>query len=152
MVGVVLLSGCQAASSNAVQSRPFDPSRFTYTRIYGTPDTETHFETLTVQLTNVGGAPPAPPFYGGFNRPASSMRVAGFDPHWGTRDLETRLNHPAPAAQFVAILEGGLSITTTDGETRRFRVGDVIRVEDTSPCKGHISVVGDKPMFVIIAR
>ena len=56
------------------------------------------------------------------------------------------------AAQFVAILEGLVSVTATDGETRRFRAGDVLRAEDTSPCKGHITVVGDKPDFIMVAR
>ena len=48
--------------------------------------------------------------------------------------------------------DGNVSITTTDGETRQFRTGDVVRVEDTSPCKGHITVVGDQPGFLMISR
>jgi len=30
--------------------------------------------------------------------------------------------------------------------------GDVVRVEDTAPCKGHITVVGDKPVYLMLAR
>lgn len=36
---------------------------------------------------------------------------------------------------------------------RQFRQGDVLRVEDTAPCKGHIIVnVSDKLGFIIFAR
>jgi hypothetical protein len=33
-----------------------------------------------------------------------------------------------------------MSIKASNGDTRRFRAGDVIRVDDVAPCKGHISV------------
>jgi hypothetical protein len=59
IVSAVLLSGCGAASLNASR----DLSRFTYTRIYCTPDTETHFETVTVELSKVSTNPPASPAY-----------------------------------------------------------------------------------------
>ena len=53
----------------------------------------------------------------------------------------------------MTVLEGVWSITTTDGETRRFRKGDVFRVEDTAPCKGHITVnLTDTPGFLMFAR
>ena len=45
---------------------------------------------------------------------------------------------------------------TTDGETRRFQAGDVVRVEDIAPCKGHIAVWGGpalrKPLSVFITE
>ncbi|WP_410961572.1 cupin domain-containing protein, partial [Salmonella sp. SAL4457] len=71
---------------------------------------------------------------------------------WGTADLNGRNFHPTPFAQFVVYLQGVMSITTTDGETRQFGAGDVLRVEDTAPCKGHISVVGDRASFAAISR
>src|SRR5262245_63443781 len=55
------------------------------------------------------------------------------------QDLENRLNHPTPAAQFGIVLRGIFSITTSDGETRRLPPGSVFRLEDTSPCKGMIA-------------
>jgi hypothetical protein len=151
IVSAVLLSACATASVNA-PLRSQDPSRFTYTRIYCTPDTETHFENVTVQLSKTNVAPPASPLYAGGNRPVSSVLFVGGDPNLGTHDLKNRLNHPAPAAQFVVVLAGIFSVTTTDGDTRRFSAGDVVRVEDTAPCKGHITVVGDKPGLLMFAR
>ena len=151
IVGGVLLSGCAATSLNA-PLRSADPSRVTYTRIYCTPDAETHFENVTVELSRTNVAPPAMPLYAGGARPVATATFVGADAHWGTDDLKNRLNHPAPAAQFVVVLAGVWSVTTTDGETRRFSSGDVVRVEDIAPCKGHITVVGDKPGLLMFAR
>jgi hypothetical protein len=150
VAGALLFSGCGTASSSKAQLS--DPSRFTYTRIYCTPDKETHFENVTVELSKTNVAPPASPAYAGGNHPSSSTLFVGFDANWGAHDLQNHLLHPAPAAQFVVILAGVFSGTTTDGETRRFSPGNVVRVEDTAPCKGHITVVGDTPGLLMFAR
>jgi uncharacterized protein DUF861 len=152
IVSAVLLTGCGTGLFQTAQSQSNNPSRFTYTRIYCTPDQESHFENVTVELSKTNVASPVPPLYVGGNRQVSSVLFLGADAFWGTHDLRDRLNRPAPAAQFVAVLRGDLSITTTDGETRRFRAGDVVRVEDTAPCKGHISVWGENPGYLMLAR
>ncbi len=131
---------------------PADPSRLTYARLYCTPDGNSHFDTVTVELPKVDFAPPAAPINIGGHVPASTAFFGGFEAGWGKRDLENRLYHPAPAAQFIVVLDGVFSITATDGETRTFRPGDVFRVEDTPPCKGHITVVGDKPGYFLFTR
>ena len=97
-------------------------------------------------------APPAPPIHIGSDFVASRAFFGGFDAGWGVSDLEHRLNHPTPATQFGIVLKGTFSITTTDGETRRLSPGSVFRLEDTSPCKGHITVVGDQPGFLMFVR
>ena len=38
-----------------------DPSRFTYARLYCTPDGESHFQNVTVELRQMNFAPPASP-------------------------------------------------------------------------------------------
>jgi len=112
---------------------------------------ESYFKTLTVDLTKVDSPPPAPPMFAKTN-PASRTVLAGFDPRWGAHDLQVRKFHPPPSAQFVVFLQRVMSITTIDNETRHFGPGDVLRAEDTAPCKGHISVVGDKTSFTMISR
>jgi hypothetical protein len=139
-----------AALSRGQDAR--DPSHFTYARLYCDPDGVTHFKDVTVDLRAESFAPPAPPLYIGGKLPASSVFFGGFDPGWGAPDLEKRLNHPTPATQFGVVLQGVFSITTTDGETRRLGPGNVFRLEDTSPCKGHITVVGDRPGFLMFIR
>jgi hypothetical protein len=42
--------------------------------------------------------------------------------------------------------------STTDGQTRRLPPSSVFRLEGTSPCKGHITVVGDQPGFLMFVR
>ena len=137
--------------SNATRSQ-HDASQFTYVRLYCTPDNETHFTELTVGLDKQNFAPPAAPIYIGSNRPASNVFLAGFEAHWGAADLTNRLYHPTPAVQLFTVVEGTFSITVTDGETRQLHAGDVVQLEDAAPCKGHITVLGDKLGFLLFAR
>ncbi len=46
--------------------------------------------------------------------------------------------HAAPQRQLVVILSGEAEIETSDGNTRRFRQGDVFLADDTTG-EGHIS-------------
>ena len=141
-----------ALPSSASAEEATDPSHFTYARLYCTQDGESHFQNVTAELRQMNFAPPASPINIGGNSPAASAFFAGFDQHWGTEDLQKRLNHPTPAVQFLTVLRGTFSISATDGETRQFHAGEVLRLEDTSPCKGHITVVGDQPGFLMFAR
>ena len=129
-----------------------DPARFTYARLYCGPDGNSHFENVTADLNKTDFAPPAPPSYIGSDFAAAKTFFGGFDATWGTHDLEKRLNHPTPAVQFGIVLQGVFSITVTDGETRRLPPGSVFRLEDTTPCKGHITVVGDQTGFLMFVR
>ena len=129
-----------------------DPSRITYARLYCSPDGNSHFQDVTIELHKTNFAPPAPPINIGTDIAASKMFFGGFDAGWGAQDLENRLNHPTPAIQFGIVLQGMFSITVTDGETRRLGPGSVFRLEDTAPCKGHITVVGDQTAFLMFVR
>ena len=129
-----------------------DASRFTYSRLYCTPDNESHFAELTAELAKQNFAPPAAPLYIGGNQKASNVFFGGLEAHWGAADLANHLYHPTPAVQFITVVEGVFSITTTDGETRRLGAGGVVRLEDVAPCKGHITVVGDTTGFLQFAR
>jgi hypothetical protein len=141
-----------AMQSAAYAEDSADPSHFTYGRLYCTPDGESHFQNVTVELRKMNFAPPASPINVGGNSAAANAFFAGFEPHWGTEDLQKRLNHPTPAVQFLTVVGGVFSITATDGEMRQFHVGEVLRLEDTAPRKGHITVVGDQPGFLMFAR
>ena len=146
------MAGKNMTSPEQASSGSSDVSHFTYSRIYCTPDGSSHFATVTVELREVNFAPPAAPLYIGGQAPASSTFFGGFESGWGAGDLEHHLYHPAPAAQFIVVLKGNFSITTTDGENRQFRAGDVLRLEDPPPCTGHITVVGDAPGFFMFVR
>jgi uncharacterized protein DUF861 len=144
--------GMDIAEQTRAAQTSHDPSRTAYSRLYCTADHNSHFQSVTSELHSSNFAPPAAPLYIGGNVSASSAFFGGFDAGWGGHDLEIRLYHPAPAVQFLIVLKGEFSITVTDGETRRFRSGDVLRLEDTAPCKGHITVVGEQPGLVMFVR
>lgn len=45
--------------------------------------------------------------------------------------------HPAPRRQWVILLDGEIEIEVGDGEVRRFRGGDILRLEDVDNTRGH---------------
>jgi len=96
-----------------------DASRFTYVRLHCTPDNQSHFTDVTIELAKENFAPPAAPIAIGGNKPTSRAFIAEFGAHWGAADLQTHLNHPTPAVQLFTVLRGAFSITVTDGETRQ---------------------------------
>lgn len=143
-VGVSLMGSATKADDDA--------ARFTSVRLYCTPDNESHFTDVTVELTKENFAPPAAPIAIGGNQQVSRTFIAGFEAHWGADDLKAHRNHPTPAVQSFTVLQGVFSITATDGETRQLNPGDVVRLEDVTPCKGHITVVGEKPGYLLFVR
>ena len=149
-IRAVMVLGVSITSSTARAEE--DASRFSYVRLHCTPDDELHFADVTVDLNKENFAPPAAPIAIGGNQQVSRAFIAGFEAHWGAVDLNTHLNHPTPAVQLFTVVGGVFSITVTDGETRQLHPGDVVQLEDTSPCKGHITVVGDKPGYLLFAR
>lgn len=149
-VVIISLAGC-GTTSDRPTAQSLEPSRVSYTRIYCTPDNESHFDTVTTDLVKVDAAPPALPFYAKGSS-ASRVAFAAFEAGWGAQDESAKKYHPAPAPQYVIYLAGQMSVITSDGQIRQFRVGDVLRVEDVAPCKGHISVAGTTPVHTMVVR
>lgn len=106
----------------------------TYTRLYGTDDGESHFEDIESDLALTDYAPSAPPLFLSTNAPAAEFGFmkapAGWSSDW----------HPSSARNLFFVLSGEWEVTASDGETRRFGVGSVLLVEDTTG-KGHSSRV-----------
>ncbi len=154
-VGALMIVSAVALGASAISSSAKaedDTSRFTYVRLHCTPDNQSHFSDVTVDLAKENFAPPASPIAIGGNKPTSRAFIAGFGAHWGAADLQNHLNHPTPAVQLFTVLRGVFSITASDGETRQLHAGDLVLLEDITPCKGHITVVGDQPGFLFFAR
>jgi hypothetical protein len=95
------------------------------TRIHAGSDGETHFEDVEIPLREAGRI-------GRLSERFSAKAVifretaADYDYDW----------HPAPERQYIVLLDGEIEIMVGDGETRRFRGGDVLLVEDTEG-RGH---------------
>lgn len=95
------------------------------TRISTGSDGTTHFNDVEIPLKDAG----------------SIGRLSQTLPATGVVFRETPADydydwHPAPRRQYIVLLDGEIEITVGDGETRRFRGGDVLLVEDTEG-KGH---------------
>lgn len=112
-----------------------------YTVLYPDSDGNSHFKDVEVEFEPVNFAPPAPlvslsPFI-----PASQFVFfkipSGWFGDW----------HPAPKRQFFCCLIGEAELTTTDGEKRVFRSGDIFLLEDITG-KGHQTKVNGKIDFV----
>jgi hypothetical protein len=98
VLGVIIMNSTTRAED--------DGSRFTYVRVHCTPDNESHFADVTVDLNKENFAPPAAPIAIGGNQQVSRAFIAGFEAHWGAVDLNTHLNHPTPAVQLFTVVGG----------------------------------------------
>ena len=98
-----------------------------YTRIYSDKFGDSHFEEVEVQLTDSGQV--------GLLSDTFSVLTLQFRENNPEYNLDL---HNAPAKQFVILLDGEIEITTSLGETRNFKGGDILLVEDTEG-KGHKS-------------
>lgn len=56
-----------------------DPSRFTYLRLYCTPDGNSHWDSVAVELPRIDFAPPAPPIHIGGKVTGRMVRQDGSD-------------------------------------------------------------------------
>jgi hypothetical protein len=90
------------------------------TRIATGPDGETHFSAIEIPLAHAGTIGRLSP-----QMPATGVIFRETPPDY---DYDW---HPAPRRQYIVLLDGEIEITVGDGETRRFRGGDVLLVEDT---------------------
>ena len=103
-----------------------------YTRIYCDDAGDSHFEDVSVKVSPVDFAPPAPPL--NLAAPIDSEHMILFSvPVGWFGDW-----HPAPRRQFYIQLSGELEIQVSDGEIRKFSAGSLVLVEDTSG-RGHVS-------------
>lgn len=96
-------------------------------RLYATPDGESHFEDVRVPLRDNGD----------IGYLSERIRATGMI----LRHTDGEYNydwHTAPERQAIIILTGGVDIEASDGEIRRFMAGDLFFAEDTTG-RGHRS-------------
>jgi hypothetical protein len=117
-----------------------------YLRLYATEDGESHFEHIEIDLKLADYAPPAPPL--SLSKISAATHVgfmeapSGWSSDW----------HPSSARNLFVVLSGEWEVTASDGESRRFGVGSVLLVDDTSG-KGHKSrVVSDVDSMAVMVE
>ena len=103
-----------------------------FVRIFSDAQGESHLAEVPITLSLSDFAPPAPPINTSNFVPSRRMVFLSVPSGW-IGDW-----HPSPARQYLILLAGELEIEVSDGETRRFVQGDIVRGEDTMG-KGHIS-------------
>jgi quercetin dioxygenase-like cupin family protein len=108
-----------------------------YVRLFAGPDGENHFEDVAIEFNS---------------EPPLRFLVS----EWETVERIRYLNvppslpgvsHHAPSRLLHVVLAGEWRMQTSDGETRYFRAGDIILVEDTTG-KGHMTSTEDDGAIV----
>jgi hypothetical protein len=117
---------------------------FEYFRVYADDRGESHVEDVRVPMTELDYAPPAAPLNFAALGDAASVAVISSDREWAGAAF-----HPAPARQWMIMLEGHGSITASDGETRECGPGDRFLLEDTAG-KGHSSQFFDDVTVLVV--
>lgn len=95
------------------------------TRIYSNANGDSVFEEVEISLTDSG-------------------EIGQLSDHFAVKALQFRKVsadynydfHCAPQRQFIVLLDGGVQIENSLGETRVFQTGEILLVEDTTG-KGH---------------
>lgn len=117
----------------------------TYSRLYSDSSGESHFEDVTVELSEVDFAPPAPALllaeFGPAVRAALLGGAAGWEGEW----------HRSSGRNLFVVISGEWEIEASDGTKRLFSATDVLLVEDTFG-KGHNSrvVSADDSLAVLV--
>ena len=99
-----------------------------YTRIYATPDGESHLQDVEVEMK-------PGEYASAMSEMVAAKGVIFRESHSGEYFIDW---HNAPRRQFVVNLTGDVEIQVSDGETRRFGPGSILLAEDVTG-KGHIS-------------
>lgn len=128
-----------SAAGQSMTSNSTDASTVKWTRLYCTPDNESHFETTSSALEQINFAPPASPIFIGGGGPASKVVFGGFEQNWGAADVQSGKTHPTPVVQWITVLAGKMVLSSTDGDSLTIGPGDIIHLEDVAPCRGHIT-------------
>lgn len=115
---------------------------FSITRIYSDSKGNSHFEDVSIQLKDAGD----------IGRLSETLPATGviFREVAPTYDWNF---HNAPQKQYIILLDGEIEIETSLGDTRIFKAGAVLLVEDTFG-KGHknrnLQSISRKSIFITL--
>jgi hypothetical protein len=118
-------------------------------RCYSTPDGETHFEDIELEMPmEAEGSGNVPPLGASRQFPAKHISFLHLDPKAHPEQERVRW-HLTPEPRFIVWCEGESEQETSDGSMRRTRPGTIILYEDTTG-KGHRSRhIGEQVLAVI---
>ena len=111
-----------------------DEKNMRYARLFADDRGESYFDDVEIDYKATDYVHLAPPLDLSGTLPASQVAFMRAPAGW-TSDF-----HVSSARNLFVVLSGEWEVTASDGESRRFAVGSVLLVEDTSG-KGHSSRV-----------
>ncbi|MEH6647022.1 hypothetical protein [Sulfitobacter sp.] len=100
------------------------------TRLFSDESGESHFEDTEVDMSSIQYAPPAPAL--DISQPTGATHFFWFRFPKDWQDAA----HPSPRRQLFVVLEGVVEGWTSTGDTRTFKAGDRLLMEDLTG-KGH---------------
>lgn len=106
------------------------PEPVTCVRLFADEAGESHFEDIAFDMSSIQYAPPAPALEISDPLAAANVFWFRFPDNWQDDA------HPSPRRQLFIVLEGEVEGWTSTGDTRIFRAGDRLLMEDTTG-KGH---------------
>jgi quercetin dioxygenase-like cupin family protein len=117
-----------------------------YTRLFSDEQGESHFDEVEIEFAStdyVEGAAPLQLSPALEARQYSFMNApAGWTSEW----------HPSSARNLFVVITGEWEVSASDGETRRFKTGDLLLVEDVTG-KGHRSrVVSEEDSLALMVK
>lgn len=95
------------------------------TRVYSDKNGNSQFEDIDIELFNNGE----------IGQLSKNIDVKSLQFRKVSPDYDYDFHH-APQKQYIVLLDGGVEITTSLGETRQFQTGEILLMEDTTG-KGH---------------
>ncbi len=101
-----------------------------YVRLKADKAGESHFEQVTLDLSEADYRPPAPLLFVSHSYQADGLQFVRLPAGWAGESIRP------PKAQFLICLKGHLEVTVSDGEKRTFGPGDSVLMEDVAG-KGH---------------
>ena len=101
--------------------------RATYTRLYADDRGISRFEDLGVDLIPGFATPPAEPLHLARFVPADRCYWLGAPTDW-----KGDAAHPTPRRQILVTVQGEYEVAAGDGTWRRFPVGSIVLVQDTT--------------------
>jgi hypothetical protein len=107
--------------------------RVQYPRLFAKPDGTSHFEDKEMELDVGFAVPPAEPLHTAKLSAASDVFWIGAVPTW-----KGDIPHPAPRRMVFVTVKGEYQITASNGEARRFPLGSMLLIENTTGI-GHIT-------------
>lgn len=106
------------------------PSPVQCVRLFADENGDSHFVDIEFSMAEIQYAPPAPALE--ISEPTDATKFFWFRFPKDWHDAA----HPSPRRQLFVVLEGEVEGWTSNGDTRIFKAGDRLLMEDTSG-KGH---------------